>query len=214
MKSRAGGWLVAGTVAALLMAVPQVALAGTKDTQPVLDFATEEPVAGAFAQLDRSADGVTSKIRTRVAAGHAATVWYVIFNDPAECSDGECGEDDLFIAEGVLNEDQIEAARISVVWGNSGGVANPAGRISLDGGLAVGEVPSGPGQVLIGTAADGALVPVGVVTGLEDASAEIHLVVQDHGAAQSDPDLLAQQTSSFEGACNPGCEDVQFAVFK
>jgi hypothetical protein len=196
------------------MALPQVALAGTKEKQPVVDMTTEQPIAGAFAQLDRSADGVASKIRTRVAAGHAFTVWYVIFNEPAECSDGECGEDDIFIEEGVLNVDQIEAARISVVWGSSGGVANPAGRISLDGGLAVGEVPGGAGQVLIGKASDGALVPVGVVTGLEDPSAEIHLVVQDHGAAQSDPELLAQQTSSFQGACNPDCVDVQFTVFK
>jgi hypothetical protein len=99
------------------------------------------------------------------------------------------------------------------VWGNSGGVANSAGRISLDGGLAVGEV-GGPNQVVIGKASDGALVPVGVVTGLEDPSAEIHLVVQDHGVAHSDPELLAQQTSSFQGACNPDCVDVQFTVFK
>lgn len=214
MRIRTRGWAVAAAVVALLMALPQAAIAGPKDKQPVVDFATNEPVVGAFAMLDRTADGVATKIRTRVEAGHAFTVWYVIFNNPDACNSGACGEDDIFTEAGTFNVDQIVATRLSVVWGNSGGVSNPAGRVALDGGLAVGEVPSGPGQVLIGTAEDGALVPVGVVTGLEHSSAEIHLVIQDHGEAHSDADLLTQQTTSFQGACNPDCADVQFSVHK
>ena len=61
---------------------------------------------------------------------------------------------------------------------------------------------------------DGALVP-GPVTGLKDAqTAEIHIVVQDHGTAHTDPDLLEQQLSGSQTACNPKCVDVQFAVHK
>jgi hypothetical protein len=77
----------------------------------------------------------------------------------------------------------------------------------------VGEVPDGQGQVAIGRGEDGALVPLGVVTGLEDSHrAVIVVVLQDHGTAHDDPELLNRQLTSFEGACNPTCEDVQFAV--
>jgi hypothetical protein len=199
---------------AIVVALPQAALGGTKTKEPVLEFSTGEPVAAAFAKVDRTDEGVASKIRTLAAAEHAFTVWYVIFNDPEACNGGACGEDDIFSAPGVFNTEQIAAARISVVWGGSGGVSNSAGRLSLDGGLAIGEVPSGAGQVLIGRATDGALVGLGVVTGLEHPGAEIHLIIQDHGEAHEDPALLAAQTSSFQGACNPDCEDVQFSVHK
>jgi hypothetical protein len=92
-------------------------------------------------------------------------------------------------------------------------VANPAGRLKLDGALGTGEVPDGPNQVAIGRAEDGALVPLGVVTGLEDPhGAAIIVVLQDHGAAHEDPDALERQLTSFQGACNPECEDVQIAA--
>jgi hypothetical protein len=67
--------------------------------------------------------------------------------------------------------------------------------------------------VVIGRGEDGALVPLGVVTGLEDLhGAVIIAIVQDHGPAHADPELLARQLTSFQGACNPRCEDVQIAV--
>jgi hypothetical protein len=37
-------------------------------------------------------------------------------------------------------------------------------------------------------------------------------VLQDHGTAHADPELLEQQLTSFEGACNPACAEVQLAV--
>ncbi|HEX6337208.1 MAG TPA: hypothetical protein VFZ85_09655 [Jiangellaceae bacterium] len=210
---RTFAWAVAAA-AAVLVALPQAALAGTTNKEPVLEFATGEPVVGAFSQVDRGENTVASKVRTRITPGHTYTLWYVIFNDPAACNGGECGEDDIFLADGSFNFAQIEAARISVVWGKAGDVANPAGRVKLDGGLAVGEVPTGPGiKVVIGDPADGALVP-GVVTGLEHTAAEVHLVIQDHGPAHDDPALLELQTTSFQGACNPECVDVQFSVQK
>ena len=65
---------------------------------------------------------------------------------------------------------------------------------------------------MIGRGEGGALVPLGVVTGLEDPQgAVIIAVLQDHGAAHDDPELLNRQLTSFQGACNPGCEDVQAA---
>jgi hypothetical protein len=200
--------------ALFLLALPQAAFAGSEERQPMIDFATGQAVTGSFSVLERQRDGVATKIRTQVTGGNAYTAWYVIFNNPDECS-GDCGEDDIFNADGSFNFESINAARISVVWAKTGGVANPAGRLALDGGLGVGEVPNGgPGiKVVIGLPSDGAIVP-GPVTGLETTAAEIHLVIQDHGPAHSDPALLELQTTSFMGACNPDCVDIQFAVHK
>jgi hypothetical protein len=205
---------VLAVLALFLLVLPQAAFAGSKEKQPIIDFATEQEVTGSFSMLDRQSDGVATRIRTQVTGGNAYTAWYVIFNNPDACSD-DCGEDDIFNADGSFNVETINAAEISVVWAKTGGVANPAGRLALDGGLGVGEVPNGgPGvKVVIGLLSDGALVP-GPVTGLVDTAAEIHLVIQDHGPAHSDPGLLELQTTSFMGACNPDCVDVQFAVHK
>jgi hypothetical protein len=167
--------------------------------------------------LDRSDDAITSKMRTAATAGHAVTIWYVIFNVPENCNTGACGEDDIFVdgdPESGFNLTQINSARVSVVYGGDGDVVNRGGRVALDGGLAEGEVPTGSVPVVIGDPEDGALVP-GPVTGLEDAqTAEIHIVLQDHGPAHDDSELLEQQLTGFQTACNPECVDVQFAVHK
>lgn len=208
---------VTGVVTGVLLAAvaPQAAVAAPPDKQPLFAFDTGEPVTGAFSMLRRSDDAVTAKIRSAAAPGHAVTYWYVIFNLPENCNTGGCGEDDIFIGgdpAAGFNMEQIEAARISVVYGGDGGVVNPGGRLALDGGLAEGEVPTGSVPVVIGDPDDGALV-AGPVTGLEDApNAEIHIVLQDHGTAHADPDLLEQQLTGFQTACNPVCVDVQFAV--
>jgi hypothetical protein len=206
-----------------LVASSQVASAAPKDKVEVLDGATlddptrePKPVPGAFSMLDRSERGIATKLRTRARPGHAHTLWYVIFNSPENCSDAACGDDDIFIDpsnhSAGFNAPQIAATRASVVWGSAGAVANPAGRLKLDGALGAGELPHGPRQVVIGRAEDGALIPLGVVTGLEDPhGAVIIAVLQDHGAAHDEPELLERQLTSFQGACNPGCEDVQAA---
>jgi hypothetical protein len=208
---------ITGVAAGVLLAagVPQAAAAAPPDKQPLFAFETGEPVTGAFSKLKRGDDAVTSTIRSAAATGHAVTYWYVIFNVPQNCNTGACGEDDIFVGgdpAAGFNMAQIDAARISVVYGGDGVVVNRGGRLALDGGLAEGEVPTGSVPVVIGHPDDGALVP-GPVTGLEDAqAAEIHVVLQDHGMAHTDPDLLAQQLTGFQTACNPVCVDVQFAV--
>lgn len=210
--------VVSGVVGAALlaaMAAPQAAVAAPPDKQHLFDFATGEPITGAFSMLTRSDGAVASKIRTTATSGHAMTYWYVIFNRPENCNTGACGEDDIFVGgqpTGGFNFGQIGAARISVVYGGDGAVVNPGGRVALDGGLAESEVPTGSVPVVIGRSSDGALVP-GPVTGLEDAqTAEIHIVLQDHGQAQTDPALLERQLSGFQTECNPVCVDVQYAV--
>jgi hypothetical protein len=218
-RTRAGS---IGLVAVALIASSQAASAAPKDKVDVLDGATldgatPEPITGAFSMLDRADQGITSKVRTRARPGHAHTLWYVIFNAPENCSDGVCGDDDVFIDpndhSAGFNAAQIAMTRASVLWGSAGAVANRAGRLKLDGSLGTGEAPDGPNQVVIGRGEDGALVPLGVVTGLEDPHhAVIIAVLQDHGAAHEDPELRERQLTSFQGACNPECEDAQVAV--
>jgi hypothetical protein len=218
-RTRAGS---IGLVAVALIASSQAASAAPKDKVDVLDGATldgatPQPITGAFSMLDRSDQGITSKVRTRARPGHAHTLWYVIFNAPENCSDGVCGDDDVFIDpndhSAGFNAAQIVMTRASVLWGSAGAVATRAGRLKLDGSLGTGEAPDGPNQVVIGRSEDGALVPLGVVTGLEvPHDAVIIAVLQDHGAAHEDPELRERQLTSFQGACNPVCEDVQVAV--
>ena len=77
----------------------------------------------------------------------------------------------------------------------------------------MGAAPGGAAQVVVGRPEDGALAPVGPVTGLEDPhGAVVVTVLQDHGTAHADPELLEQQLTSFESACNPACAEVQLAV--
>lgn len=207
--------LAIASVVVLGSLLPQTAVAAPKDKQPLYEFATGDAVPGAYSKLDRSLDAIATQIRTSAMPGHAATIWYVLFNNPAACSDGSCGEDDIFLngdPEQGFDFAQIDAARVSVVYGGDGAIVNPGGRLALNGGLAEGQIPSGENQVVIGHPDDGALVP-GPVTGLEDAQlAEIHTVLQDHGTAHDDPELRASQLSGFNTACNPECVDVQFAI--
>lgn len=56
---------------------------------------------------------------------------------------------------------------------------------------------------------------MGDVSGLVDAEgAEIHFVLQDHGPANEDEEILEQQLTQFMGACNTVCIDIQFSVHK
>jgi hypothetical protein len=179
-----------------------------------------EPRAGAGSWGVLDARSLRSRDRDQAAhprsLRHAHTLWYVIFNSPENCSDAACDDDDIIIDpsdhSAGFNAPQIAATRASVARGSAGAVTNPAGRLKLDGALGAGELPHAPRQVVIGRGEDGALVPLGVVTGLEDPhGAVIIAVLQDHGAAHDEPELLERQLTSFQGACNPGCEDVQTA---
>lgn len=211
-------WVAASGVLVLLwFGAAPAADAAPQDKVDLIDASSGEPVTGGFSMLDRAEDGIATKIRTRDVGGHAYTLWYAIFNAPQHCSGGVCGEDDVFAFDPgnpdfPFNRPQIEATRLSVLWAKAGAVANPAGRLSLEGGLSVGEIPDGPGQVVIGRSEDGALVALGVAAGLEDPNgAEIHVILQDHGTAHTDERLMEQLTS-FRGACNPDCSEPQFGV--
>ena len=114
----------------------------------------------------------------------------MIFISPENCSDAACGDDDIFIdpSDHSARFNAIAGTRASVARGSAGAVTHPAGRLKLDGALGAGELPHGPRQVVIGRAEVGTLVPLGVVTVLEDLhGAVIIAVLPDHGAAHDCP---------------------------
>lgn len=213
----------AGVLALSLALVPQTAVAKDhveRDRQPVYDFATGEQVPRAWSVLWRidddhgGEDRIASRVRTWGTPRHAVTLWYVVFNDPGNCSDGVCGEDDIFV-DGMMDKgpdlDAIDEAEVSVVYA-AGRVVRRSGRVVLRGGLEEDEVPGGTNQVVIGHPDDGSLIP-SPVTGIKDVEeSEVHVVVQDHGRAHRNRALRHQQLTQFQGACNPDCVDIQFAV--
>lgn len=174
-----------------LAAMMQVGVASAATTQrgtaPVQRFTDGSAVAGASSTLLRNGTGATFSLQTReLVAGHTITVWWVIFNHPENCSHGmfglRCGEGDLF-------EPSVDA---SVVYG-AGHVIGGSGVAGYGGWIGVAET-------------DRALFGPGL---LEPFTADIHLVVHDHGALS--PQQVAEGVHNF-GPCDPGCVDVQFSA--
>lgn len=192
--------LLTALLTALALAVP--AGAGAREKSTLLEFEADEATRG-FTSLKRNADSVDVSVHIReLTPGNAETLWAVVFNNPDGCSAPGCGEDDIFdndLTDGSpLNLAQVAAAQISVFWSGFGGVANGQGDLNGNITIDVDTFPgTDPGQVLFGP-------------GLVDSQAEIHFVVQDHGASTGNP----LQTTTFMGDCNPDCVDIQFSIHK
>ena len=171
---------------------------------PLLSFADES--AQGASTLVRTDTGVSATIDDfQLVAGDAYSVWWVIFNDPEFCSDGVCGEDDIFAEDGSVA--LTEAADISAL-NATGGVASADGTASFSASLPKGD--TGSYQVLFG---GGLVDPMG---------AEIHLIVRTHGPALTG-DALEGQLTTFGGSCTEAtggpvgadgfaCFDDQFTV--
>ena len=192
-------WIVIGLVALLaggLAAVPAAAAGGgaTATSSDVYFFADPATSVGR-SHLVRTDAGVAMTFNTSgLMAAEALTVWYVVFNDPGECT-GACGEDDLFDPDGTLNEAQIAAADIVVGYA-TGDVSNASGRVAFRSRLGVGEAVD---EIIIGNG------PV-----LKDArAAEVHLVARSHGPAV--PGLIDDQIGSFAGGCEVFLDPPEFA---
>jgi quercetin dioxygenase-like cupin family protein len=209
--------LAAMSVAAIAFSVsaPQMALAHDYDTKTSMhNFADASVVAGASAVLKRMNYGVSTSVETAgLEPGEALTMWWVVFNRPENCSDGECGENDIFNmnadGEFVLNDDGsppfnwdgIGASKISVNYAD-GHVIDDSGAASFRGQLPIRDTS----RAILG--GPGLTDPMG---------AEIHLVLRSHGQSMSGK--VDEMITTINGGCsddwpNAPCEDVQFAVFK
>jgi hypothetical protein len=131
--------------------------------------------------------------------GDATTIWWIIFNNPENCTDSMCGEDDVLagLIGGDPNKVMVDAI---FATGHIAGSKWGAGA-HLNEGDTSGSLRPGFG-----------LEPIG----LKDAKkAEIHLVVRSHGPASNlTPGELAAAIHTVDGGCGINtCGDPQFAVF-
>jgi len=180
----------------------------TTDVQNVLWFADESDTLGESV-LTRTDVMVLASIEgAGLEPGNAYTVWWVVFNNPTACSDGACGEDDIFVdgdpANG-LNMAGVAAAEIAV--GNAtGNVAKADGTAEFGARLKRNDGAASGHQILFpaGLSGDSVLTASGN-------DAEVHIVIQRHGQARGGQQL-SNQLSLVETGCTPLCADVQFAV--
>ncbi len=201
-------------IVAFAFAAQKVASAeGVDTTTTVHNFSDASVVKDGTALLTRLKSGVSMEFTTvGLTPQDAVTVWWVVFNAPGQCSDGECGENDIFIldadGEFILNDDGsppingagLEAAQISALRAD-GHVIDNAGTATFRSRLPVGDVS----EAIFG---GGLQKPM---------AAEVHLIVRTHGpaAAGNIDNMLYNVNGGCEGVFpNPPCSDVQFAVFK
>jgi hypothetical protein len=184
--------LAAGLAAAVVSPLAQ-AEPVTRDVSPVFLFGTPQLVPGAWSALVRTDEGVAMTLHTNgLAPGSAATVWWVVFNNPELCTHGQfgarCGLGDLppFGGDPSVQASLLNATG-SVIGG--AGIGNFGGYLS-----------------------EGNLTGVVFGPGLLDARrADVHLVVRTHGDAI--PGLIPEQLNTFNGGCPPNvCQNLQSSV--
>lgn len=194
--------LLFAALATLMLAPQALAAPAGRTTSDVFWFSNGMAEPGASSTLIRTDSGVSATVHTSgLSPGDAVTTWWVIFNHPAECTEGEppfrCAEGDLF---NPAVEASVQYAAGRPVGGN--GSYNVASYISEgDSGCPFGDF---------------------LCAGLIDSrEADVHLVVRTHGPALQE--FLPEQFMTFGGACGnvppelggggPNtCEDLQFAV--
>ncbi len=180
----------------------------TSDVYPFPGF--DGPDSDAIAQLTRNTSGVTMSLHTsNLEPGAAYTTWWVVFNNPTACLfptgiDGNCGEGDIFLADGSPNFSQWEEAQISVLYA-AGHVIGKNGRANFAASLSENDTT-------------GSLFGPGLINA---ELAEIHIIVRSHGAPI--PGMVPEQIHTFGGGCTPAtggtvedgndCADPQFAIF-
>lgn len=120
------------------------------------------------------------------------TMWWVTFNKPKNCDTPcACGLDDL-------DDPRVDAG----VFFAGGRMSDAAGQAVFAGEIDYGELPQGEDQVPF----PGIEAPI-------KRTAEVHLVVRDHGPALDDPAALKAQLTEFNGGCPPNsCVDVQASI--
>ena len=143
-------------------------------------------VPGASSTLVRTSNGVSVSLQTsELPAGHAVTVWALIFNNPSACGAGGCDE-----TRGDL------------------GVPAVQGSLQRVAGHVVGTESSFAGHLGIGEASQTAFGP-GL---LNPYGAQINLIVREHGVAASGELLLQQFHNPSPRFCNVACSDIQKSV--
>ena len=130
----------------------------------------------------------------------AATNWLVFFNNPGVCATTPCSPADVVVIEETDDGPIfLNPAEVSICY-LTGQVVQANGRATFAASFAVGQTY-------------GCFWPLGGTgPGLANINAEVHVVLQEHGAARESGEALEDQVAYIEAACNPECEDTQFAI--
>jgi hypothetical protein len=133
--------------------------------------------------------------------GDAVTLWWVVWNNPAGCTDLICGDDEFDDETGAA------LAEAGAAVGNAtGNVVKSDG--TLEFGATLRQDANDPEhQVVFNNGFD----PDGSILTVEPDEAEFHVVVQTHGQGRGGK-KLREQLAYLEANCTPACADVQFAV--
>jgi hypothetical protein len=168
-------------------------------------------VEGTESTLVRMEHGLYALINTTgLVPGEAVTLWWVIFNRPENCSNGQCGLDDVFLVDetGTILKDEVGAPQPNV----TGRAATEVSQLS------------GPGTIVdeAGKAKILARLPVGDTNEtqfgsglLHPMTADVHLVLRTHGPAV--PSVVREQLTTEWGGCPEGwpkdpCRNIQLAA--
>ena len=198
-------WNMKGSVIGrcLLGAIPLIlgvtANAASMSTNPVLSF-SDDDMHGTSVMV-RNPGGVTASLSAHsgVPSGDAVTMWFIVFNNPDNCTSSNleepgvffCGENDVF--------NTPDPAEVAILYG-VGHVVGNGGQVHLSASLQEGDN-------------SGAETFGGFYTSdtLQDAeAAEIHLIVRGHGPANHGRGVRNQiRTGQFE--CEDVCADLLFS---
>ena len=172
----------------------QTAFAGHGDLSPVYwfeDTATHDnPVVNdAWSMLSRNSNGVTAIMHTNgLIPGHAYTMWWVVFNNPAACNGGPSGCSAADVGAVVASGGQNNPAEATVLRADAG-VAGPNGKLDLSSRLKVNDTSGCQSSAPFVLVCEPLTNPTGAV---------IMLVLHDHG-----PKLPGkEQLETFEGGCD------------
>lgn len=142
-----------------------------------------EPVTRSHSTLTRTARGAMATMDlAEIRPGHAFTLWWMVFNNPEACSARPCPP------EALGNPDTGPS-----FFGTGGGrVSDAFGHVRLEAGVVAGAgLPNDVDEAFFG---EGLTAPL---------TAEIQLVVRDHGSAEGlaadDPALEASLSTLFAG---------------
>lgn len=179
------------------------------ETRPVWWF-SDFSESGGWSHLTRTEGMILLTLEAAgLVPGDAHTLWWIVFNTPDGCSN-ECGEDDIFNADGSLNVAGVLSAGISIS-NASGNIAKADGTLEF-GARLIRSGEAGGHQVLL-TPHDvgGDETTAHQLYATAGADAEVHVIVQSHGQARGGKKLL-QQLAYVEANCTPVCEDRQVAT--
>lgn len=143
----------------------------------------EGAVDDATATLVRNDNGISYQLHTNSLTPNSAyTLWVVVINNPGACATTPCGPSDIL----------GNAATGSQVLFGTGSVAGASGKATFAGGLQEGDVP--------GWLPDRTFDDAG--------TAEIHLVLNDHGPRN--PAQMPDMIQTYRGGCS---DDSPFPPF-